>query len=234
MTLLENVKLAINPEFQNWVLFQNGTYIIFDKTDTLKELQEKAIKIMREFGPVYVGSHASDFGVQKLTKVEGWSISGHGYGMYTYVNPSELLSQNSNDNEIGLFGLDKRNLDGLHPIIIHVNKQDSLDVALIAAFVGIKKIPLPLVLGYNNFNPKLFLKADHFEYRGLFIGRIGSYEDIEIVDIFLARRTTSVVIWKKNSIFTFVGNTDSTSELRKCLEFLKEKQCRLTQKAIDF
>jgi hypothetical protein len=232
-SLLENVRLAINPKFQEWVLFQNGTYIIFNDTDTIESIEKEAIKQMRQFGPVHIGSPAGDFGVQQLNKTEGWSVSGHGYGMYTYVNPSELPSQNPNDNEIGLVGRDKRNRDGLNPVIMHINKKDWLDVKLIAGFLGIKQIPLPFVLGINNANPKLFLKKDHYEYRGAFMSRKGLYENIERVDIFLARRTTNVVIWK-NSIFTFVGNTDSDSELRKCLEFLKEKQCRLTQKAMDF
>ena len=28
--LIENIKLAINPKFKDWVIFKNGTYIIFD------------------------------------------------------------------------------------------------------------------------------------------------------------------------------------------------------------
>ncbi|KFF02231.1 hypothetical protein IW20_25285 [Flavobacterium hydatis] len=121
--LLNQVKLAINPKFQDWVLFKNGTYIIFDNADTIPNLENEAIKLMKEFGPVHVGGAAGDFGVTHLNKTEGWVVSGHGYGMYTYVNPKELKPKKPNDVEIGLFGRNKRDLDGKNPIIVHINRK---------------------------------------------------------------------------------------------------------------
>jgi len=121
--LLNHVKLAINPKFQDWVLFKNGTYIIFDNADTIPNLESEAIKEMKEFGPVNIGSPAGDFSVTHLNQTEGWVVSGHGYGMYTYVNPKELKSEEPNDAEIGLFGRGKRDLDGKESIIIHVNRK---------------------------------------------------------------------------------------------------------------
>ena len=56
-----------------------------------------------------------------LNRTKGWIVSGHGYGMYTYVNPNELDSNYPNDMTIGLYGRSKRNQDGLEPIIIHIN-----------------------------------------------------------------------------------------------------------------
>lgn len=124
--LLNHVKLAINPKFQDWVLFKNGTYIVFDNADTIPDLENEAIKSMKEFGPVHTGGPAGDFGVTHLNKKEGWIVSGHGYGMYTYVNPNELKSEKPNDVEIGLFGRSKRNLDGENPIIIHINRKSNI------------------------------------------------------------------------------------------------------------
>lgn len=123
-TLLNHVKLAINPKFQDWVLFKNGTYIIFDNADTIPNLEIEAIKSMKEFGPVYPGGPAGDFGVTHLNKTDGWVISGHGYGMYTYVDPDELKSESPDDTEIGLTGRNKRDLDGKNPIIIHINRKE--------------------------------------------------------------------------------------------------------------
>lgn len=57
---------------------------------------------MKEFGPVYPGSAAGDFTVSRFDNTEGWSVSGHCYGMYTYVNPEELDSDSPSDIEIGL------------------------------------------------------------------------------------------------------------------------------------
>ncbi|MCX8532232.1 hypothetical protein [Chryseobacterium luquanense] len=120
--LIENVKLAINPKFQDWVLFKNGTYIIFDDITKVKNANDEAIAIMKEFGPVFAGGPAGDFNTIHLTKTEGWIVAGHGYGMYTFVSPAELENKSPDDLEVGLFGRSKRDLDGKKPEIIYVNK----------------------------------------------------------------------------------------------------------------
>lgn len=51
----------------------------------------------------------------------GCIVAGHGYGMYTYVNPSEIDNRTPSDLEIGLFGRSKRDLDGKNPEIIYTN-----------------------------------------------------------------------------------------------------------------
>lgn len=122
-SLLDHVRLAINPQFQDWVLFENGTYIIFDNADTVADIKAAAIQQMKEFGPVHVGGPAGDFGLISLNKTAGWLVSGHGYGMYTYVHPNELSTKNPTDVEIGLLGRSKRDMDGNEPIILHVNRK---------------------------------------------------------------------------------------------------------------
>lgn len=122
-TLLSNIKLAISPEFQDWVLFKNGTYIIFDNVDTASDVKVEAIKLMKEYGPVYIGGPAADFGVIHLNQTIGWVVSGHCYGMYTYVNPSELSTSKPTDAEIGLLGRSKRDRDGKELVVIYVSKK---------------------------------------------------------------------------------------------------------------
>lgn len=124
--MIEHVKLAINPKFQDWVLFENGTYIIFDDISTIEDVKEEAIKLMKEFGPVSAGGPAGDFSVIHLKLTDGWLVSGHGYGMYTYVHPSELDNESPNDLEIGLYGRSKRDSDGQNPEIIHINSSEAL------------------------------------------------------------------------------------------------------------
>ncbi|WP_107037380.1 hypothetical protein [Brumimicrobium mesophilum] len=124
-SLLENVKLAINPQFQDWVLFENGTYIILDDVSQISDVKSEAIKLMKEFGPVSTGGPAGDFGVTYLNETEGWTVSGHGYGMYTYVNPSELDSNSPDDATIGLYGRSKRHKDGQEANIIYINSAKS-------------------------------------------------------------------------------------------------------------
>ncbi|WP_347218934.1 hypothetical protein [Chryseobacterium sp.] len=125
LSTLEHVNLAINPQFQDWVLFKNDTYIIFDDITAVENVQEEATRLMKEFGPVFAGGPAGDFNVIHLNSTEGWLVSGHGYGMYTYVHPSELDNETPNDLEIGLLGRSKRNSDGENPEIVHINRSNN-------------------------------------------------------------------------------------------------------------
>jgi hypothetical protein len=123
-TLIEHVRLAINPRYTRWALFSNGTYIIIEN-EMIADEGAFAKKVMKEYGPVHAGSPAGDFSVMRLTKTEGWVVSGHYSGMYTYVNPSELKQagiQNPSDVEVGLFGRRKRENDGKECRIIFVSK----------------------------------------------------------------------------------------------------------------
>ncbi|MBW1658804.1 hypothetical protein [Flavobacterium quisquiliarum] len=121
--LLNHVKLSINPKFQDWVLFQNGTYIIFDDADSIADIESEAIKLIKEFGPVNSGGRSEDFDVTDLNKTKGWIVSGYGYGIYTYVHPSEIKSKIPDIIEIGLYGRTKRDLDGNTLIVIHINRK---------------------------------------------------------------------------------------------------------------
>ncbi len=117
--VITHVKAAINPKFKSWVLFSNGTYIILDDTVTGKK--ETALALMKEYGPVYAGGAACDFGVQSLSNTKGWAVSGQYEAMYTYVHPSELDQQEPSDVEVGLWGRAKRDKDGKELKIIHIN-----------------------------------------------------------------------------------------------------------------
>lgn len=120
--LINHVKLAINPQFENWILFENGTYIIIEDILNEKEIETQGLEKMNKFGPVHGGGPAGDFGTITLDKTDGWVVSGHGYGMYTYVHPLELNKEEApEDYEIGLYGRSKRNLDGLNPRIICIS-----------------------------------------------------------------------------------------------------------------
>lgn len=113
-TLIEHVRLDINPKFTHWVLFSNGTYIIIEDL-TIKDEAAFAKKIMKEYGPVHIGSPAGDFGVTHLNRTEGWALSGHYSAMYTYVDPEELKQagvKTPSDIDIGVLGRNKRDKDG--------------------------------------------------------------------------------------------------------------------------
>ncbi len=121
--LIDNVKKAISPQFKDWVLFSNGTYIILEDS-TIKDKKERAIEIMKENGPVYIGSPSGDMSITKLTYTNGWVVGGDYYGMYTYVDPIELEAKGINDPkdiDVGLLGRAKRDKDGKSPKVIFVH-----------------------------------------------------------------------------------------------------------------
>ena len=121
--LISAVKQVINPKFKDWVLFENGSYLVYDNTDTIVNVKSHAIQLLKEMGPVHVGSPSGDFGVSILPDGGGWIISSHQYGLYTYVAPSEILSQEPSEIEIGNFGRKKRNEDGIEPVVIYINSK---------------------------------------------------------------------------------------------------------------
>jgi hypothetical protein len=121
--IIDHVKKAINPKFKDWVLFSNGTYIILEDT-TIKDKAEKAVEIMKEYGPVHAGSPAGDISITKLTYTDGWVVGGHFYGMYTYVHPKQLEQRgikNPSDLDVGLVGRQYRDRDGKQLKTIYVS-----------------------------------------------------------------------------------------------------------------
>lgn len=107
-----------------------------------------------------------------------------------------------------------------------------LKANLLAGFGSIKYLPLPIVLSTNNANPKLILYDDYIEYRGGFITNKVKYETIEKIDVyFLGESTNNIVVYIKNSIFTFLGNFEKRLQLKEFLKFFKSKGCKLTDKA---
>ena len=120
---LKYVRLAINPSYEDWVLFEYGTYIIFDSLQAGVDIEQEALRLMKEFGPVQIGGLAGDFNVSYLKTTVGWAVSSHGPGMYTYVHPSELETDQPTDLEIGLYGRSKRHMDGENPVVVYVNRK---------------------------------------------------------------------------------------------------------------
>ena len=111
---------------------------------------------------------------------------------------------------------------------------EKFKVKLIAAFLGLKFLPKVVALAFNNFNPKLVFSDSGVEYRAFIFTNYLLYHEIEKVDIFLALQTTSIHLRINNSVFAFSGNTNDEIELYKCIKYLKNKGCTLTEKAEKF
>jgi hypothetical protein len=121
--IIDCLKRFISPLVKNWVLFSNGTYIIFEDS-TIIDKKEKAVEIMKEFGSAQADSLSGDMTPIRLSYQDGWTVVGQYYGMYTYVHPSELVELqiiNPTDLEVGLFGRQKREKDSRELNVIYVH-----------------------------------------------------------------------------------------------------------------
>lgn len=107
--MIENVQLAVYSEMRNWILFENGTYVVVEEEITEERIrkigtaQMKAARTSKE-------DDISDFLVTKLPKVDGWSVNRNADGMYTYVYLSEL-EENPTQLQIARLGKEKRDKD---------------------------------------------------------------------------------------------------------------------------
>lgn len=119
--LIRRVTAAVRPDFPDWVLFVGGTYVILDEEAEKVAPRQGAIRRMKEFGPVAAGTPSADFSVMALSATDGWVVSGHGRGIYTYVHPSELRGAAPLDVEIGLLGRSKRHTDAEELEVVHIN-----------------------------------------------------------------------------------------------------------------
>jgi hypothetical protein len=106
--------------------------------------------------------------------------------------------------------------------------------SLIASFLGVKFIPMPIVLGVNNFNPKLIFRDHEIECRACFTTKRTVYNEVESVDVFFARKTTNICIRWKNSVFTFIGNFNNKELLKEALLIMRAKDCPLSAAALLF
>ena len=115
--LVEIWRRIILGEGKSWVVFANGTSVIL--MDPQDDLEAQAIELMREWGPVHVGSPAGDFNVITLPDGLGWVVTCHHNDILTYVSPVEMEGEPS-DLVVGLYGRSKRHQDSQDLQVIHI------------------------------------------------------------------------------------------------------------------
>jgi hypothetical protein len=108
----------IRGEGKSWVVFMHGTCVVLPTPSPEEDLAQRAVDILREYGPVHAGSPAGDFGVITLEPGPGWVVCGHHNDVLTYVGPDEV----TDDSElaVGLLGRGKRDRDGHELTTVHV------------------------------------------------------------------------------------------------------------------
>lgn len=123
--LLGYVQAAIIPIYKDWVLFENGTYVIFDNIDTIPDVHKAALQYLKKYQPKTAAETNWDFTISDLDQVEGWSVYGNGYGIYTFVHPTEL-SMGANPQQVGAYAKAKRALDEKNPKILFISSKEGI------------------------------------------------------------------------------------------------------------
>lgn len=110
--------VLVGAATKSWVLFEHGTIVILMQPSS--DLRAQAIALMKDWGPVHVGSPAGDFSTVTLTDHPGWAVTCHHNDILTYVAPSEMSQENPSDLAVGLYGRSKRDADARSLTILHV------------------------------------------------------------------------------------------------------------------
>ncbi len=117
--LVDTWRKIIVGEGKSWVLFAHGTCVIL--TTPAQDLAAQATALLKEWGPVVVGTPAGDFNVVELQAAPGWVVTSHHPDILTYVGQDEFgEGQVPQDMIIGLLGRSKRDQDAAELQVIHV------------------------------------------------------------------------------------------------------------------
>src|SRR4051794_7789253 len=108
---------------KSWVLFENGTCVIFAEPGD--DLAGQAAALVREWGPVHAGTPAGGFNVIELPDGLGGVVTGHHDDILTFVGPDEVSPDDVNDLVVGLLGRSKRHRDAEGLVVIHVEDRRS-------------------------------------------------------------------------------------------------------------
>jgi hypothetical protein len=119
--LIEIWRTVIIGRQKSWVLFRHGTCVILREPEA--DLSTQALALMREWGPVQVGTSAGDFNVIDPVHAPGWVVTSHHNDIMTYVGPDEIGQPNPGDLYVGLFGREKRDRDAHELEIIRVEEK---------------------------------------------------------------------------------------------------------------
>lgn len=111
--LIFNTKLSISPQQPNWVLFSNGTYILFPKGMSKDDMRQTALGLLQRY-------NNESFTIKKSPLVKGW-LGSSPKGIYTYISLEQASSRMATNKELA--AISKRNVikDKENPIIVHLN-----------------------------------------------------------------------------------------------------------------
>jgi len=129
-----------------WVLFEHGTCVRLARPDADVFAQARAQ--LREWGPVYPGTLAGDFNVERTSGVPGWLVTCHHPDIKTLVALSDNEQFPGQDSEtsdfaIGLLGRSLRDRDARGLGVIHVEDHRATGIAsgdeIVRAWAGLAR-----------------------------------------------------------------------------------------------
>jgi len=121
--LIQIYRKIIQGNTKSWVIFTNGTCVIFANPE--KDLEKQAIKLLRENGQVIVGTPFADFNVVALANDPGWVVTGKHPDVLTYVSPDEV-GEDQAHIYVGLIGRAKFADDAKELQVNHVEDKSSV------------------------------------------------------------------------------------------------------------
>ena len=116
--LIATWERIIIGDAKHWVLFRHGTCVVL--VGSPSGLSERALEILREWGPVHVGTPAADFNILTLLDHPGWVVTCHHPDVLSYVDPAEV-GDKTDDFTVGLYGRSKRDEDAKDLEVVHVH-----------------------------------------------------------------------------------------------------------------
>lgn len=112
-SMIFNTKLSISPTQPNWVLFENGTYIILPANIDEEQMKKNAIVIIKR----YKGETLS---VKKSPLTKGW-VASSTQGIYNYVSLEKAGDRLATDQHLKTVGKNSILKDVKELNIVHVN-----------------------------------------------------------------------------------------------------------------
>ena len=119
--LVEAWRATLGGLDKSWVLFENGTCIVF--TEPGSDLITQAKAILREFGRAGDASEIGDFAATiLLDDGRGWLVAGYHSDIVTFVSRDEV-APGASDTAIGRIGRTKREQDTEQLRVMHVEEK---------------------------------------------------------------------------------------------------------------
>ena len=144
--LIEAWRATLAGLDKTWVLFENGTCIVF--TEPASDLTAQAKAILREFGRAGDGSEIGDFAATiSLPDGRGWLVAGHRSDIVTFVSRDEI-APGVPDAAIGRIGRAKREQDTEQLRVLHVGGKRQA-----AAKARAKRTSRPQISGFSFAHP---------------------------------------------------------------------------------